>query len=72
MTIGHLIECLASKVASISGEFQDATPFSGINVNDISNVLHKMGWQKWGNEVLTNPYTGNQLSIPIFIGPTYY
>ncbi|CAK74549.1 unnamed protein product (macronuclear) [Paramecium tetraurelia] len=72
MTIGHLIECLSSKLASIKGQFNDATPFAQILVNDIANELHKVGWQKWGNEVMTNPYTGNMFSIPIFVGPTYY
>jgi DNA-directed RNA polymerase II subunit RPB2 len=30
MTIGHLIECLSSKVASISGIEADGSPFSDI------------------------------------------
>ena len=72
MTIGHLIECLASKLAAVRGDFEDATPFSEISMNDIANKLHTYGYQRYGNEIMYNPYTGLKLEIPIFIGPTYY
>ena len=36
MTIGHLMECLASKVACMVGIDGDATPFEDITVEDIS------------------------------------
>lgn len=72
MTIGHLIECLSSKLGAIKGCFNDATPFGQIQVNDIANEIHSVGWQKWGNEVMSNPYTGYMLQMPIFLGPTYY
>lgn len=32
MTIGHLIECVASKVASITGNLANGTPFSDLTV----------------------------------------
>ncbi len=37
MTIGHMIECLTSKVGAIYGDpFSDATPFAGIKVENIA------------------------------------
>ena len=52
MTIGHLIECLASKVASFRGTSVDGTAFSDVTVEDISNEMHKLGYQRHGYEVL--------------------
>jgi DNA-directed RNA polymerase II subunit RPB2 len=72
MTIGHLIECLASKVASIKGEEVDATPFQDVTVEDIAKDLHKVGYQRHGNEVMYNGHTGRKIEMMIFIGPTYY
>lgn len=51
MTIGHLIECLASKVASFRGSSADGTAFTDVTVQDISNELHNLGYQRHGNEV---------------------
>ena len=38
MTIGHLVECLLSKVACINAREGDATPFIDLTVNQISQV----------------------------------
>jgi len=72
MTIGHLIECLASKVACLRGEEGDGTPFQDVTVEEISKDLHALGYQMHGNEVMYNGHTGSKLGSQIFLGPTYY
>ncbi len=72
MTIGHLIECLSSKVSAISGYDADATPFSNYTIDSISNKLHALGYEKFGNEILYNGFNGKKFESLIFFGPTYY
>jgi len=73
MTIGQLVECLLGKVAALSGEEGDATPFdTSKNVHVISEWLHREGYQRRGYEVLYNGHTGRKLEAHLFIGPTYY
>mmetsp|Transcript_14538 Transcript_14538/g.43946 ORF Transcript_14538/g.43946 Transcript_14538/m.43946 type:complete len:1179 (+) Transcript_14538:450-3986(+) len=72
MTIGHLVECLMSKVAALMGREGDATPFTAVTVEDISTQLHKFGYQSRGWEVMYNGHTGRRLQAQIFLGPTYY
>jgi DNA-directed RNA polymerase II subunit RPB2 len=72
MTIGHLVECLASKVGTIIASTADGTIFSEVTVEEISRTLHKLGYQKHGNETLYNPFTGQRLTSKIFFGPTFY
>jgi DNA-directed RNA polymerase II subunit RPB2 len=72
MTIGHLIECLLSKVVSLNGNEGDATPFCGQTVEYVSKMLHDLGYQKYGNEVMYSGFTGKRLEVMIFLGPTFY
>lgn len=72
MTIGHMIEAILSKVASLNGNEGDATPFQGQTVEYISNQLHDLGYQRYGNEVMYNGFTGKRMEVMIFLNPTYY
>jgi DNA-directed RNA polymerase II subunit RPB2 len=72
MTIGHLVECLLSKVSAFTGDEGDATPFTEVTVEAVSKLLLKCGYQQRGFEVLYNGHTGKKLAANVFIGPTYY
>ena len=76
MTIAQLLECIMSKACVNIGTRGYATAFMNKNQNekkdDIASILQKSGYDKYGNEVMYNPKTGQQMKTNIFIGPTYY
>jgi len=71
MTVGQLVECIASKEAAINGHFVDGTPFSDYNVKEIPEILTKLGYSSYGTETMYNGLTGKKIEAKIFIGPTY-
>lgn len=72
MTVAHLIETLAGKVACYKGAEVYATPFCSVVVDDFGKALHQLGYQRYGNECMYNGHTGLPLDHLIFFGPTYY
>ncbi|TKY89496.1 hypothetical protein EX895_002027 [Sporisorium graminicola] len=72
MTIGHLVECLLSKVAALSGQEGDATPFTELTVEAVSSILRGLGYQSRGLEVMYHGHTGRKLQAQVYLGPTYY
>ena len=72
MTIAQLMECLMGKACTSIGTYGDATPFTELSVEDIAEVLQSEGLERYGNEVLYNSRTGEQIATQIFIGPTFY
>ncbi len=78
MTIGMIIESLASKSGALRGEFKDATPFAtayGDNTNLIESFGQELldcGFHKNGTEKLISGITGEELEAEIYIGIVYY
>jgi DNA-directed RNA polymerase beta subunit len=72
MTIGHLVECIFAKLCCIDGVLGDASVFIPIEKETIYSRLKEKNFNKYGNEILYNGYTGAQINTEIFIGPTYY
>jgi DNA-directed RNA polymerase beta subunit len=72
MTIGHLVECIFAKLCCIDGLLGDANVFIPIDQESIYNGLENNNFNKYGNEILYNGYTGTQIDTEIFLGPTFY
>ena len=72
MTIGHMKEGLLAKLAAARGMRGDATPFSGLTVDQIAAELHACGYQRYGDEVLYSGTTGRRIGTRVFMGPGPY
>ena len=72
MTIGQLKETLLGKVLLELGMFGDGTSFGNLDVATIANELQNLGYESYGNELLYNGLTGEQLETSVYIGPVFY
>lgn len=72
MTIAQLKETILGKVLLELGLFGDGTSFGNMSIRTIINELQRVGYESYGNEVMYDGLTGEQLEASIFIGPTYY
>jgi len=72
MTIGQLKETLLGKVLVELGLFGDGTAFGDFEVKTICNELLKNGYEAYGNELLYDGLTGEQIECSIFMGPVFY
>ena len=73
MTIAQNLEQLMGKTAALSGAIGDGTSFmnDGSPQEAIGGILEELGFEKYGNEVMYNGATGEQIPAAIFIGPVY-
>lgn len=72
MTMGQLLEMITGKTSSISGEYFDATGFTGVDENYIRETLGKLGFREDGKETLYDGKTGKQYEVLIYTGIAYY
>lgn len=72
MTIGHLVETVFAKLCSIEGCTGDGTPFINFDINPVYDKLESHGYEKYGNEMMYNGKTGEQIKTEIFFGPVFY
>jgi DNA-directed RNA polymerase beta subunit len=72
MTMAQLMECIMGKAGCYIGACGDSTPFTDCSVESIAKVLELSGMERYGNEIMYNGRTGEQIQTEIFIGPTYY
>jgi DNA-directed RNA polymerase II subunit RPB2 len=72
MTIAQLKETLLGKVLLELGMFGDGTSFGNLSVTTIAEQLQNLGYESYGNELLYNGLTGEQLETNIFMGPVFY
>ena len=72
MTIAQLKETLLGKVLLELGVFGDGTSFGNLDIKTITEQLQKLGYESYGNEIMYNGLTGEQLETSIFMGPVFY
>jgi DNA-directed RNA polymerase II subunit RPB2 len=73
MTLGHVIECVLSKLCCKAGVRIDGTLFDTVDTEACYDILEKeYGMNRHGDELLYNGFSGEQIATQIFIGPTYY
>lgn len=72
MTAGHLLEMLGGKAGSFKGKLMDGTAFSGNTEEEYRAALKEIGFEEYGEEVLYDGLTGEQIRSKIFIGVIYY
>jgi DNA-directed RNA polymerase II subunit RPB2 len=73
MTIAQLMECLLGKLGCLHASEMDASIYNRVQIDDISSIMKNFyDFNEFGDEILYNGMTGQQLKVKIFIGPTYY
>ncbi|KAJ4958066.1 hypothetical protein NE237_025177 [Protea cynaroides] len=71
-TLGQLFESALGKGIAGDGLMRYATPFTTPSIEDVTNQLHRAGYERWGSEKFCNGLTGEMMQSLIFVGPAFY
>ncbi len=72
MTMGQLEECGLALIGASKGSLIDATIFTEVDIDTITQTLKQNGFNEYGNKRLFCGMTGEWMDSLIFMGPTYY
>lgn len=73
MTVGHLLEMLASKTACVVGLSKvPATAFGSCDMHAWADELRTRGMEPMGRERMRDPRTGERMETPYFLGVIQY
>jgi len=72
MTIGQILETMASLFGAKKGITVDATPFEGISSDELVKGLKELGLNYYGKQTMYNGITGRKYDVDIFMGMAYY
>ncbi len=74
-TVGHMMEMLVGKAASMEGKTSDGTPFATKGselLKRYGDILESNGFDRFGDEWLYDGTTGRRFEAKIFTGVVYY
>ena len=72
MTVGQMLEILASKSAAAVGKQLYGTAFESVTLEELKDLLRKSGMDEYGYEVLYDGRTGQKMEAKIFVGIAFY
>ncbi len=74
-TVGHMMEMLVGKAASMEGMESDGTPFATKGselMKRYGDILESKGFDRFGDEWLYDGVTGKRFESKMFMGVVYY
>lgn len=71
-TVGKLLEVVCATISAITGERYNSTAFRKHNIENMYELLEKLGFKRDCKTRLRDGVTGNLIDADIFFGPIYY